>query len=283
MTYGKTAKLRKVGFSRPGYVFLGWSKKGNGSLAYKNGQAVKNLTANGGIFTLHAKWAKKNFKVAFYPNGGTGKMAVQTFNYGKAKKLLANKFKRGKWRFEGWAKSKNGNVVYPNKAAVKNLVQNGKTVKLYAVWSLKVNVTLDPNGGTVPKNKLTVKLLEAINGSYYLDKTWVGKTGYQPTRNGYYTGSYTSWAIWYTKKTGGTSFDNLYYKPSSIPTSLTLYARWEPREYALRFTYCWDNDGLVCEWRDFKYGKSLGPLPVPTRPIMISLVGIRSLMVKDFE
>ncbi len=142
LTYGKAAKLRKNVFTRKGYVFAGWAtSKANakkGLIAYKNAQSVNNLRADGGTTTLYAVWAKKTYKVAFYANGGKGKMAVEKFTYGKAKKLTANKFKRKGYTFKGWAKSKalaqKGTVTYRNKQAVKNLVTNGKTVKLYAVW-----------------------------------------------------------------------------------------------------------------------------------------------------
>ncbi len=95
--------------------------------------------------TLHAHWTENfnpppvatTYTVAFNANGGTGKVAVQTMTYGKAKKLTANKFKAPKGKkFAGWATSKanakKGVVKY--KKSVKNLVTNGKTVKLYAVW-----------------------------------------------------------------------------------------------------------------------------------------------------
>jgi uncharacterized repeat protein (TIGR02543 family) len=141
-TYGKAAALRKNAFTRSGYVFIGWAKSKGGAVAYANGATVKNPAAAGKTITLYAKWAKKNYKVAFYANGGTGKMAAQTMTYGKAKKLPANKFKAPKGKkFAGWATSranaKKGKVKYKNKAAVKNLVANGKTVKLYAVWKKK--------------------------------------------------------------------------------------------------------------------------------------------------
>ncbi len=134
---GKAAKLSKNVFTRKGYVFIGWAKSKKGAVAYKNAAKVKNLTTNGGTVTLYAKWAKKSYKVAFYANGGKGKMASLTMTYGKAKKLTANKFKRTGYTFSGWATSKNGKVTYKNKKAVKNLVTNGKTVKLYAVWKKK--------------------------------------------------------------------------------------------------------------------------------------------------
>jgi hypothetical protein len=147
LTYGKAAKLRKNVFKAPkGKVFAGWAvSKTNakkGVIAYKNAQKVKNLRTDGKTTTLYAVWAKKTYNVAFYANGGKGKMAAESFTYGKAKALSANKFKAPKGKkFVGWAKSKaaakKGKVTYKNKAKVKNLVITGKTVKLYAVWGKK--------------------------------------------------------------------------------------------------------------------------------------------------
>ena len=124
--------LRKNAFTRSGYVFIGWAQSKSGSVVV--GNQGTGTAGNAGSMTLYAKWAKKNYKVAFYANGGKGKMAAQKMTYGKAAKLRANKFKRKGYTFRGWAKSKKGKVVYTNKKAVKNLVKNGKTVKLYAVW-----------------------------------------------------------------------------------------------------------------------------------------------------
>ena len=68
-------------------------------------------------------------------------MPAQTFAYGKAKKLSANRFAKKGYRFAGWAKSaadaKRGKVAYKNRNSVKNLVRNGGTLKLYAVWKRK--------------------------------------------------------------------------------------------------------------------------------------------------
>ena len=146
LAYDAVAKLTKNAFTKKGWVFAGWAtSKANakkGKIAYTNAQKVSNLRTDGGTTTLYAVWAKPTYKVAFYANGGTGKMAVEKFTYGKAKKLSKNKFKapNGK-KFVGWAKSKSaakkGQVTYKNKQKVKNLLITGKTVKLYAVWKKK--------------------------------------------------------------------------------------------------------------------------------------------------
>ena len=143
MTYETAAKLTENAFTRKGYVFAGWAPEKNGSVLYKNGATVKNLRTDGGTVTLYAQWVKTKYKVKFFGTykDVTGTMAVQKFTYGQTKKLLKNKFKRKGYVFKGWAKSKKlakkGKVAYKNRKKVKNLVTNGKTVKLYAVWKKK--------------------------------------------------------------------------------------------------------------------------------------------------
>jgi uncharacterized repeat protein (TIGR02543 family) len=145
MTYGTSKKLSGNLFTRKGYVFIGWSTKKNGPLEFANKASVRNLTTKGGTVTLYAQWAKEKYKVAFDKNGGTlpkGRtMAAQTMTYGKAAKLRKNVFTRKGYKFAGWATSKanakKGIVKYKDRKSVKNLVANGKTVKLYAVWKRK--------------------------------------------------------------------------------------------------------------------------------------------------
>ena len=62
-------------------------------------------------------------------------MKTLSATYGKTVALRANAFKKSKYKFAGWATSKDGAVVYKNKVKVKNLTaKNGKTVTLYAKW-----------------------------------------------------------------------------------------------------------------------------------------------------
>ena len=135
MTWNKAAKLRKNAFKRKDCVFIGWAKTKTGKVAYKNAQAVKNLRIDGKTTTLYAKWAKSKYKVAFNANSGKGTMAAQAMTYGKAAALRKNAFKKSGSSFAGWAKTKTGKVVYKNGQSVKNLLANGKTLTLYAVWT----------------------------------------------------------------------------------------------------------------------------------------------------
>ncbi len=144
--YGTKAALRKNTFSKKGCVFIGWSRKPIGAVAYKNRQVVCNLASKSGAKVhLYAQWAVRYYVVRFNANGGTGTTADQKFAYGKAAHLRKNGFKRSGYAFRGWAKSaKAKTIAYKNTQSVKNLSRTGGIVTLYAVWAKlgKKNVVL---------------------------------------------------------------------------------------------------------------------------------------------
>ena len=135
-TYGKSVKLTANAFKRTGYKFAGWAKSKGGAVAYKDRASVKDLTSvNGKTVALYAVWKPCSYKIKFDRNGGKGTMKTLSATYDKNVTLTANAFTKAKYKFAGWAKTKNGKVAYKNKAKVKNLTAtNGKTVTLYAVW-----------------------------------------------------------------------------------------------------------------------------------------------------
>lgn len=138
---GASLKLPANAFARKGWVFLGWALRPDGPVAYKDGATIKNPAKAGKKATLYARWAKEAYKVKFLANDGTDGAVVQKMAWGKKANLKANAFKRKGYVFKGWAKSKadarNGKVAYKDGKAVKNLVEDGSTVKLYAVWKKK--------------------------------------------------------------------------------------------------------------------------------------------------
>ena len=138
---GSSVKLPANAFARKGWVFLGWALRPDGPVAYKDGATIKNPAKAGKTATLYARWAKAAYKVKFFANDGTDGTAVQKMVWGKKAKLRANAFTRKGYVFAGWARSKadakKGKVAYKDGKAVKNLVEDGSTVKLYAVWKKK--------------------------------------------------------------------------------------------------------------------------------------------------
>ena len=114
--------------SKSGYILEGW---------YRDKALTQKVTMIGakdtGDVTLYAKWSPA-YSVKFAANGGKGSMPHQLIARDNTVKLSANAFKKTGYLFTGWAKSKNGKVVYKNKQSVKNLAGKGKTVTLYAQW-----------------------------------------------------------------------------------------------------------------------------------------------------
>ena len=217
--YGKAAKLRKNVFTRKDCVFTGWATSKGGKVAYKNAQGVKNLRTDGKTTTLYAKWAKKNYKVAFNANGGKGTMAAQPMTYAKAARLRKNAFKRSGWAFLGWSKTQNGAVAYKNAQAVKNLRTDGKITTLYAKWAKNVyKVAFNANGGTGSM---------AVQGMQYGTAAQLRKNAFK--RAGW------SFEGWSTDKAGA-----VVYKDAQAVKNLradggtvTLYAKWKLDRYAI--------------------------------------------------
>ena len=116
--------------TKKGYTLRGWyTKKSGGTKVVNSTTKVKEDV------TYYAEWMANKYKIKFNKNGGKGKMKTLSATYGKLVKLTANAFKKSRYKFAGWAKTKKGRVVYKNKAKVKNLTtKSGKTITLYAVW-----------------------------------------------------------------------------------------------------------------------------------------------------
>lgn len=145
-TSGKTYYVRLRGYCKNGdaKIYSDWSDTGSVKMPYK-------------------------VTIAFHKNGGTGTMKKQTVLSSQTSKLSANKFKKSSFKFAGWAKSKNGKVVYQNKEDVRKLAtkgNNGKTITLYAQWK--------PNTPTIRSAKSTEA--SSIMVTYKGNK---GYSGYQ--------------------------------------------------------------------------------------------------------
>lgn len=134
VTYNGSFTLSKNIFTKNGYQFLGWSKiKGGDTAAYEDQEKIKYQTASD--ITLYAVWGNGQYKISFQPNGADGGAKIIPVKAGVSYQLLANPFTRKGYIFLGWAKMQDAlKADYANKQTVLNLVDVGKTIKLYAVW-----------------------------------------------------------------------------------------------------------------------------------------------------
>ena len=162
-TYGEEQSLSPNTFTRTGYTFAGWSETQDGDVAYSDAESVRNLTSeSSGTVTLYAQWTPITYTVAFNANGGDGNMDNQTFTYDVEQSLTANAFTRTGYTFAGWSDAPDGDILYADRDAVKNLAAiDGAVVTLYAQWAAKTN----PGG--VPTYPVTVSA-DIENGAVYV-------------------------------------------------------------------------------------------------------------------
>ena len=223
MRYGTRKALLANTFKRPGYVFIGWSKKPSGKLFRKNRAQVVNLTSVAGKkVLLYALWAVRNYKVTFHPNGGTGTMRDQPLVYGRAKALRRNAFKRKGHTFVGWAKKPSGAATYTDGQSIKNLTKTGATIALHAIWRRnRYTVHFDANGGkgTMANQTFSWGIRKKLSGCAF-------------------TRAQCSFMGWATTPGGSVVYaDAAAVKSLTIKDgkTITLYARWAKTHYSVHF------------------------------------------------
>lgn len=226
MHYGTSYTLpTEQDVRRPGYMLTGWKGKiGKSTKTYQPGAELRDLTTvEGEEFTLTAQWGPLKYTVRFEPGEGTGKIKTQAMTYGKLTALASNGFKRPGYVFAGW-RGEDG-TLYDDKEKVSDLTPepNGVVV-LTAQWKPNAyQLVFDPNGGTGE--------LPGSGGLYTCGVTYRIPDS-QPVRTGY------RFLGWSTKAKG----DVMYESGDSIRDlatvngkTVTLYAVWAPKQYAILF------------------------------------------------
>jgi uncharacterized repeat protein (TIGR02543 family) len=219
--YG-SGQLNANNYTRPNYVFAGWSTSQTAtSVTYADKASVPtNLAAAGGQITLYAVWIAP-YTVKYNANGGTGTMTDSTFVVNISQSLRANTFTRTGCVFIGWATSavtlNSGTAAHQDGARVQNLAASGGTANLYAIWRTTYTVTYNANGGT--------GTMAAQNFTYGTSQT-LSSNGF--TRTG---SRFVGWAISasnaadgrYTYR-NGESVNNLTDTPGG---TIPLWAVWD--------------------------------------------------------
>ena len=192
------------------------------------------------------KGISSDYKIKFDANGGTGKMNILSAKKNVCTKLTSNSYKRIGYSFVGWSKNVVGPIepgdkvpedlykIYKNNETVINLLDNGETITLYAVWQkAKYDINVRWNGITEAPNEIP---------AYFTIDTEdieLPKDGLTTPKGFDFTG-------WY--------FDSQY--KSKVPenengiqiikkgtaSNVNLYAKLEPKKYTIVFD---KNDGGI--------------------------------------
>jgi len=144
-----SATLNKNTFYLTGYHFVGWATSASGGVVYT--EAASYRMGTDATYTLYAKWAPNENKLAFDANGGNGAMSDMLIATDAKVTLSANAFAREGYQFVGWATSSGGKVVYENGATYQ--MGTGSSYTLYACWEL-LSYTV-----TVSRTNASVKLM----------------------------------------------------------------------------------------------------------------------------
>ena len=232
LTYDAEESLEGVRFVRPGYTFVEWNTKKNGSgVFYEDMETAQhNLTnKNNGKVTLYAIWQAHEYTVIFDANEAAGVTAVDgdtasvAMKYDVSKALTVNGYTRQGYRFTGWNTEADGSgKTYKNKAKVKNLTtEDGAEFVLYAQWAVNTyNVKFNMNKGTAP-DKTTFAQMSglSVEGT---PRTIPDSAA--PTRKGYVFNG------WNTKANGSGEHydpgDELNFDAQKNKQTFTLYAEW---------------------------------------------------------
>ncbi len=153
INYNATLGVNFPSVDREGYKLIGWYKEESfknkvTDATIFNDSNFENLSTEK-VTTLYAKWSPITYTVSYNPNGGAGTMTDNELNYDEKIQLNENTFVKTGCRFIGWATSADGNVLYGDKATVKNLTtEDGAIVCLYAKWEkVDYRISYEFNGG----------------------------------------------------------------------------------------------------------------------------------------
>lgn len=153
INYNTTLGVNFPSVDREGYKLIGWYKEESfknkvTDATIFNDSNFENLSTEK-VTTLYTKWSPITYTVSYNPNGGAGTMTDNELSYDEKIQLNENTFVKTGCRFIGWAKSADGDVLYGDKATVKNLTTaDGAIVYLFAKWEkVDYRISYEFNGG----------------------------------------------------------------------------------------------------------------------------------------
>lgn len=161
-TYGSAITLSSVKPIRPGYTFVNWNTKQDGTGSGYDSGGTYEYDQNSGTVVLYAQWILNKYEISYDANGGTGNIESQMKTYGVDLVLASVVPTREGYTFKGWNTDRTATVAMY--AAGDTYTANAGAV-LYAVWVLneyKITFNASKNGGTGDR-VITVKHGENIS------------------------------------------------------------------------------------------------------------------------
>ena len=253
---------------RPGYDSNGWYDANTTTTYNGNNGTGNHITwstmpdlngtteANNGSDTLYAKWTPIEYTIAFDNNSGvftgaSGTMSSMTSRiYDYPYNLTSYNTTDGTlitspagWKFDGWATSSGGAVVYSNGENISNLRTTAGITTLYAHYAKEshtINYNLEGELGCT-----------SLTRDYGTDISALMCT---PTRKGYIFGG------WYNEVGLTTSFSwpptMPNYSANEIDTNTTtgeqIYAKWVVESHSIIFNE--EGGTAVSDFLDVDYG-----------------------------
>lgn len=190
--YDSYGNLAENGFKLPGWKFVNWNTKADGSgKSYKAGERVINVT-DGTDGVLYAQWTPDTYTIKFNKNKPsnathevTGTMADQVVKYDTMTKLNKSEYKLHGWVFNGWNTKADGTGThYFDQGEIYNLnnFNDSNSVTLYAQWEATTyTITFNSNKpskavtqmtGTMEVQTLTYDKWENLHENKYKLEGW---------------------------------------------------------------------------------------------------------------
>ena len=253
-TYGSagiTLRANSGTLAKTGYTFVGWNTSPDGLGTPYSVSATGVTIAQDTV--LFAQWTPNETTVTYAYNGSTGgdSIATAVFLTGGSALVLPTPTKTG-FAFGGWYSDSGYSTSVGAGGASYSPSTGSPTVTVYAKWTANVySVTYSYNGATggagVASGSFTT------GGSAIVLPT--------PTKSGY------TFAGWYSDSGFTTLIGDAgaSFSPSSVSTSLVVYARWTAKTYTVTFTYNGADGGNTDASLNFTTGGSAIVLPTPTK------------------
>ncbi len=268
LTFDKAAKLKANKFSRPGFIFVGWSKTKYDALGkgpsyvvhnYTDEEEVTNVSGEGKDITLYAVWKETDYKIYFDPCCESGEivgdMTPVTYSYSKLSGETLPVISRDGYTFKGWYKdAKYSKAVSTTKGLAANMT-------VYAKWAANYSIVFYGNGAD---GKMSALNNVKLNDTKKLTKnafTYKDELGNKYAFLGWSRYPY-DWDIEFTNeaKIKISSPDDLVNENGKLV--LNLYAVWR-KDFTVTYL---TKDGSLANNVDFYvYGTGIKSLPTPVR------------------